>query len=625
MNNKQADRLINVFVIIIVGIVLFFTVARLFFGADLSDEAYAVAETYMVSKGALPFVNNWSQMPGFTLLLAPFLKLYTLAAGGTDGIFLFFRFLSFTINVMTAITISYLLKGYMKSRKMLVLCSLIYVGATGWDYVAAFRGDRLGIDILAIGAVLIVKFFVDDKNNVRELFFSGVFMALSVLSYPTFAVVLFYFIIAMVFLCHKQKKGYKSLLFFIAGAAFPTIIVIMYLSINSGFFDIFRGIRYLLDDVAYFQLENDIVTKLISYFEILLKQVLYFYIFCSVCFTCIIMIEFTIFKNRTIRLRSDYLYMKRIDLQRVILVSLIGGICFYHFFLILRNTTADNMTISLMAMTIETFAVPLVWFFIKKEKHLCNYLMAFIWFPTYVGNFATGIFTYNDMLGRHTLLKNAAFLLGVFVYFAICDLFVDVSDHGNSKNSIDAKTPYRVLAPMLPVVMMTVVLFTYLFNAYTYVYRDESIWRLDTVVSSGPYQGMRTTDERAKGLVELEKIIDSYVTEDDYVLVVDTAPYIYLMSAGKICTPSTWDQTLYSHGFDQPDLYYDYFEVTKTKPTKIIYLNIGHYEIMSIDVEHKFNEFVSENYKLIYEDRNMFEWNYCGREVRCEALVFDKK
>lgn len=40
----------------------------------------------MVPKGTLPFVNNWSQMSGFTLLLAPFVRLYTVIFGGTDGI-----------------------------------------------------------------------------------------------------------------------------------------------------------------------------------------------------------------------------------------------------------------------------------------------------------------------------------------------------------------------------------------------------------------------------------------------------------------------------------------------------------------------------------------------------------
>lgn len=97
MKINVEEKISKIFACIIIGIVFGFTIIRLFYGAELSDEAYTVAETYMVSRGALPFVNNWSQMPGYTLLLAPFVKIYTMIVGGTDGIVLFFRFLSFLL------------------------------------------------------------------------------------------------------------------------------------------------------------------------------------------------------------------------------------------------------------------------------------------------------------------------------------------------------------------------------------------------------------------------------------------------------------------------------------------------------------------------------------------------
>ena len=125
--------------------------------------------------------------------------------------------------------------------------------------------------------------------------------------------------------------------------------------------------------------------------------------------------------------------------------------------------------------------------------------------------------------------------------------------------------------------------------------------------------------------MELDRVIDEYVDQEDYVLAMDNDPFIYLMSVGRICTPSTWDQGLYSYHFDQPDLYYDYFKVTGTEPSKIIYFNYGRDETMSIDVNYRFNEYVLSNFELIYEDRNIFEWNYCGRDIICELLIFDHK
>ena len=128
---------------------------------------------------------------------------------------------------------------------------------------------------------------------------------------------------------------------------------------------------------------------------------------------------------------------------------------------------------------------------------------------------------------------------------------------------------------------------------------------------------MRTTEERAECLIKLDRILDEYIDGDDYVLFMDNAPFLYLMSEGRICAPSTWDMTLFSYGFDQPDIYYDYFAVTGMEPSKIVYFNYGYAEIMSIDVEYGFNDYVRDHYNLIHENRNVFEWNYLDADVKC--------
>lgn len=624
MKNKTQNAIVNIICLLIIGIVLLFTIVRLFYGVELTDEAYAVAETYMVSKGALPFVNNWSQMPGFTLLLAPFVKIYTTIAGGTDGIFLFFRSLSFFINLITAMVIAYLLKDYVKNRVLSLLLVMIYVGATGWDYVMAFRGDRLSIDLSAIGAWLLATFFSEHREKAIKPFISGLLLALSVLSYPTYAIVFAICVMVIVVLCFKKKKEYKILLWFLAGATIATVIVLGFLAIKSSFSDIFQGIQYIFKDVTYFQLQNDEEAKLISYIKDMMGQMLLFIILSVVCFFCYWIISIVYFKKRVPKINQDCYAIKHISVNRLLLISLISGVCLYELYQIWRFKTGDHTYISLYTMTIETLAVPLIWPFVRSKKQICSYLMVFIWIPTFIWVVITGIGTYASMLGRHSLLKNAAFLLGVFVVFAVHDNF----NAFRGMNEVSEKKFYAIhviLTKMIPVFLMMIITWTNLFNSYTYVYRDESIGQLDTVVSEGPYRGMRTTATRAKGLIEIDNIIDEYISKEDYVLAMDNDPFIYLMSNGYICTPCTWDQALYSYGFDQPDLYYDYFSVTNTEPTKIIYFNFGRDEIMSIDVEYKFNDYVYANYDLLYEDRDIFAWLYCGKDTVCEFLIFDRK
>ena len=246
MKLKTQDTITNSLAIAAIGSVLILTIIRLFYGAELTDEAYAVAESYMVSKGALPFVNNWSQMPGFTLLLSPFAKIYTAVAGGTDGIILFFRFVSFSLNLLTALAVSFVFRKQVDNKVLLILFPLIYVGASGWDYVA-FRGDSMAIDLMAIGVPLIAVYYCDNKDSLIAPLLSGFLLALSVLSYPTFAFEVFYFVIAILVLSYRNKRGYRFLGFFILGGAIATILVVGYLAINSSIADIFFIISQRID------------------------------------------------------------------------------------------------------------------------------------------------------------------------------------------------------------------------------------------------------------------------------------------------------------------------------------------------------------------------------------------
>lgn len=627
---KNQEKIVDIFSLLIIGIVLFMTIFRLFFGAELTDEAYSVAETYMVSEGALPFVNNWSQMPGWSLLRAPFIRLYTTIVGGTDGIFLFFRFLTFLINVITAYLVSYLLKDYIKNNILLLLLSMVYVGATGYEYVVAFRGDNLAVDLMAVGVLLLALSFIKQKNKISYLFGSGALLALAIFSYPPVLIEFVYFVIVIIFLCAKRKEGYKKLFWFIAGSGTAAVIITGYLVINSSFSDLFLGINYLLSDVTYFQIKNEGIVKLPGYVKIMALQLFILLRFILASLIAIIIIWYLFFRRYTFeyfQADDNFLRVSRDFIRKIFIVSLLAGVCLYHFYLIWIYKMSDNTNITLYAITIYMLVVPFLGAFIKKEKKLYAYLMALIWFPSYILVIVTGINTYSDILHRHILLKNTVYLFGVFVVFAVKDNFLNNCELARKEDIHvqNKKIPYIVLSKLLPVLVMMTLTFTYIFNSYTYVYRDDSLWRLDTIIPSGPYRGIRTSQRRADGLVKLEAIIDDYVSESDYVLAMDNDPFIYLMCDGKICTPSTWDMALYSYGFDQPDLYYDYFAVTGIEPTKIIYFNYGRDKVMSIDTSYKFNDYVNYNYHLIYENRNIFVWDYDRvTDNMCELLIYER-
>ena len=215
-------------------------------------------------------------------------------------------------------------------------------------------------------------------------------------------------------------------------------------------------------------------------------------------------------------------------------------------------------------------------------------------------------------------MQNAAYLAILFGALAINDTFMEDKKKDKSYWA-------KGVVSVLPVLLAGVMSMAFIYNAFSYMYREANFNALTVKVTSGPYKGLYTTEERKEGVVALESYARKFTAENDLLLVKDTAPALYLMSGAKPCTPSTWDQELYSMGFDKPDLYYDYFAASGQEPTKIIYVNYGHYETMSIDAEHKFNQYVNDNFDLVYENRNIFTGEYYGRQVTGELLVFDRK
>ena len=77
----------------------------------------------------------------------------------------------------------------------------------------------------------------------------------------------------------------------------------------------------------------------------------------------------------------------------------------------------------------------------------------------------------------------------------------------------------------------------------------------------------------------------------------DWASFGYLISDGQPFNSSTYDTMCYSYSVNNPQIMYDYFDLKKDIPDKIIYIDYGRDEKLSIeDKQWLFNEFINEFY-----------------------------
>ena len=95
----------------------------------------------MVANGRTPYLDMWFQSAGFAVLLAPFLKLFTVLTGGTEGIFLFARLVSTALRLVFSLLLAQVLKkvcGTWAAQLMaicLVLVPYAWVSSYNTQYV----------------------------------------------------------------------------------------------------------------------------------------------------------------------------------------------------------------------------------------------------------------------------------------------------------------------------------------------------------------------------------------------------------------------------------------------------------------------------------------------------------
>lgn len=101
---------------------------------------------------------------------------------------------------------------------------------------------------------------------------------------------------------------------------------------------------------------------------------------------------------------------------------------------------------------------------------------------------------------------------------------------------------------------------------------------------------------------KLEQELRSFVSTQDFVLFMDRFPVGYLMTEAQHCTFTTWSTGYNDWGNPVSKLPY-YFEIVEKIPDKIVYVYTGRYKVLSIDdPTFAFNDFVNENYTLIYRN-----------------------
>lgn len=233
----------NILCYAVLALALALLVVRCFFGFDPTDEPFYYTIPLRFLKGDRPIIDEWQVSQFYSILLCPFVFLFTAISGSTQGIILYGRIVYCIISFILGIGIFHTIRKRV-GRFSALCCALLYLFCA--------RGNIMGISyykmytyFLIIALILYLQFRDQERLRVQQWFVLGLIQGLAALCMPYFALFIMAVFFTLVFSKRKTNEAFSYL-------CAAILILVLYLSIifakGYGITDIFTNFSCMLDD-----------------------------------------------------------------------------------------------------------------------------------------------------------------------------------------------------------------------------------------------------------------------------------------------------------------------------------------------------------------------------------------
>ncbi|MCR5577534.1 MAG: hypothetical protein K6F56_11040 [Oscillospiraceae bacterium] len=522
-----------------------FMVKRVQHGIDFSDEGWYIADPVLVAKGRIPYVNVLDVVPGLTIPLALVFRAY-LAVAGTEGIFMFSRYLylvwAFGVLALTLFVIRrHLLPDFPVIAGLPVLLMLYYLFDINYNTVGIYY-------LPLLIALVCAAWDMPEQKAFRFGIAAGVLGARAIIASPFLLIPALCIILLLLI---RRKK--KQLLGILLGAGIAALLVIGWCCLRGGPERLIYGLFAILKDDDYFHYER----------RISLSKTLY------------MIWRYTVpaLRFAASALLARLLLRRRERLLRAVLCALALGFMLYGIYTGLRW-----QRLMIINCWFEFIILPLLPGRGKRKADLALCGVVVLYYLMFVTSSIFNIFGYE---GREYWLVVPCILSCLALYLAIPQRFA-------------ARSVFTVLIAGFFLIQCR--------YSWDQIYRDAPIPEHTATVSSGIWKGCKTTEARARAVVELEDCIHEITEPGDRVLFREWVSYAYVMNDGDACTPSPLVSC--DARCNTPVFLFDLFYTDRAVPTKIIYIS-EEGSSLSIETEDcAFNPFVNAYYEKTFTYEN---------------------
>lgn len=488
---------------VIEALVFIALIYRIQCGIETTDEAFYAALGFRIAKGNVPIREMWEMQQTSYILLYPFFKIYIML-NGTEGIQLAMRIFNIFCSAAVSVPLFLFLKKIISARLSLLVCTCYVLYAPFCVYSLGYNNMVFHFGMLTIGFLLLGWL----KGGKSYFFLAGASIALMAFSYPTQVITCAVMVLLFPLLLHLAKTTeilWKTLAFTAGGALTALIFSVMLVAL-CGIDGFWLGLNGIMSDAAYAG------TKTAPDIFRLLGEMIQYYL---MPLAWIPLLAFVLAEIWLLVTPKRRLYGLMLAAVFPILC------CFYDW-----NSVKSGTSIMGNLMQIFSYIFPLL--LVCKAVRKNKYLRAVIWLQ-YLPCFLIYIVITLSSAGSYKQ-ANHCFIIAALAAVEAYVIVLEIKQKRSAwvKNLIQGAFVIGCAGVML-------------LSFYKVVYRDAPIRDLTSRVSSGPFAGLRTTQDRNEYYANTFNELQQMQEEGKTVCVLWRANYAYLMLDKMIpCTPSMW-------------------------------------------------------------------------------------
>ncbi len=452
---------------------------RTSFGVNFTDEAWYLAMGYRFVLGDKPYQDELFLMQGFSILISPVLKLYYYFFG-TESIILFGRLLYWVFKVISCLFLVF----YTHS---VVGWLVAILGALFYMTVVPFCLPNISYNTLGVGLIFLTGLFLYKKKKDDSpiyYFIGGILSVGSIIACPALLPV------NLLFFCFCFFYDRSSTKWFIAG-----------------------GIITLLLSCLIFQISPNLLIKNIQLTINLKNEAANRFDFSTIIDILEGIWRHSPFTLSWIIIISVYiaLYRKWPRMVLMIFGGLLPLLSYFH----VRDKSGGY---GLHGLIIFLAILGLLFYWVLRKNKDINRLYIFVAIPSLMAGICLAFTSYNGPpqagVGMIPAAVITCFLIGYFI----------------------EKKGYEYGS--LLVISQYVVLGLYLF--FVIVYNDDPIKCLRTPILEGPFKGLKTTEAKARYLMDIQRTVKSHENTKGRIIFYEHFPAGYLFTKMLPATPTTW-------------------------------------------------------------------------------------